>query len=239
MSPNATCFEILRFLSFTMANFEKKEPVQRILIFLIISIIALFNQSNAQVVNKGLVQFSGVVVTGDSLQPVPYSSIVVRGTYRGTISDYGGFFSFVAQMGDTIDFSAVGFKKSHFVIPDTLQTDRYSLIKIMSSDTLLLREAVIYPWPTKEQFRQAFLDLRVPDDDLERARRNMALEEMRELMVTLPMDGSGNYKTMLLERQTKVYTNGQYPAISLLNPIAWAQFIESWQRGDFKRKNKD
>jgi len=196
---------------------------------LIISIISFSHYSKAQVVNKGLVQFSGVVVTGDSLQPVPYSSIIVRGTYRGTISDYGGFFSFVAQMGDTIDFSAVGFKKSSFVIPDTLQTDRYSLIKIMSSDTFLLREAVIYPWPTKEQFRQAFLDLRVPDDDLDRARRNMALE----------VDGSGNYKTMLLERQTKVYTNGQYPAISLLNPIAWAQFIESWQRGDFKRKNKD
>lgn len=193
----------------------------------------------AQSQNHNLVQFSGVVVTGDSLQPIPYSSIVVRGSFRGTISDYGGFFSFVAQMGDTIDFSAVGFKKSSFVIPDTLNTDRYSLIKIMSSDTVLLKEAVIYPWPTKEQFRQAFLSLRVPDDDLERAKRNMALEEMRELMVSLPMDGSGNYKAMMVERLNKTYMAGQYPGINLLNPIAWAQFIEAWQRGDFKRKKKD
>lgn len=207
-----------------------------ILIFIVLG----FSQSTfSQVSNQGLVQFSGVVVTGDSLSPVPYASIIVRSSYRGTISDYGGFFSFVAEMGDTIDFSAVGFKKSSFVIPDTLQTDRYSLIKIMSADTLLLKEAVIYPWPTKEQFRQAFLDLRVPDDDLERARRNMALQEMRELMITLPMDGSGNYKSLLLERQTKVYSNGQYPSLSLLNPIAWAQFIDAWQRGDFKRKDKD
>lgn len=192
--------------------------------------------SQAQSQNHNLVQFSGVVVTGDSLQPIPYSSIVVRGSFRGTISDYGGFFSFVAQMGDTIDFSAVGFKKSSFVIPDTLNTDRYSLIKIMSSDTVLLKEAVIYPWPTKEQFRQAFLSLRVPDDDLERAKRNMALEEMRELMVSLPMDGSGNYKAMMVERLNKTYMAGQYPGINLLNPIAWAQFIQAWQRGDFKRK---
>jgi len=206
---------------------------------LIFIILGLCESVRGQVSENGLVQFSGVVVTGDSLSPVPYTSIIVRSSYRGTISDYGGFFSFVAQMGDTIDFSAVGFKKSSFVIPDTLQTDRYSLIKIMSADTFLLKEAVIYPWPTKEQFRQAFLDLRVPDDDLERARRNMALQEMRELMITLPMDGSGNYKSLLLERQTKVYSKGQYPSISLLNPIAWAQFIDAWQRGDFKRKNND
>jgi hypothetical protein len=222
-----------------LANFEKNLLVSKRFNVLIFILMGFFQPTFGQVSNQGLVQFSGVVVTGDSLYPVPYASIIVRSSFRGTISDYGGFFSFVAQMGDTIDFSAVGFKKSSFVIPDTLQTDRYSLIKIMSADTFLLREAVIYPWPTKEQFRQAFLDLRVPDDDLERARRNMALQEMRELMVTLPMDGSGNYKSLLLERQTKVYSNGQYPSISLLNPIAWAQFVDAWQRGDFKRKTKD
>ncbi|MBK8414355.1 MAG: hypothetical protein IPN13_08710 [Bacteroidetes bacterium] len=109
----------------------------------------------------------------------------------------------------------------------------------MSRDTILLQETVIYPWPTKDQFKQAFLNLKVPDNDLERAKRNMALAEMRELMVNMPMDGSGNYKALMMERQNKLYTAGQYPSISLLNPIAWAKFIEAWQRGDYKRKDKD
>jgi len=57
-----------------------------------------------------LVQFSGVVVT-DSLLPVPFTNILVKNTYRGTMSDVYGYFSFVAQEGDTILFSAVGFQR--------------------------------------------------------------------------------------------------------------------------------
>ena len=52
---------------------------------------------------EDLVQFTGVVVTGDSLKPVPYTHIIDRTRNRGTISDYYGYFSFVAQRGDTIE----------------------------------------------------------------------------------------------------------------------------------------
>jgi hypothetical protein len=209
--------------------------IKRILLLFIL-ITGFQNTHWAQERYEGLVQFSGVVVTGDSLRPVPFASIVIKNTYRGTISDYNGFFSFVARMNDTIEFSAIGFKTSQYIIPDTLNTDRYSLIKIMTTDTILLQETIIYPWPTKDQFRQAFLNLKVPDDDYERARRNMALAEMREMMFTLPLDGSGNYKALMMEKQQRLYTAGQYPSISLLNPIAWAKFIEAWKRGDYKRK---
>ncbi len=188
---------------------------------------------------EGLVQFSGIVVTGDSLKPVPFVSIVIKGSYRGTISDFSGFFSFVAKMRDTVEFSAIGYKKGVFIIPDTLHTDRYSVVKILSRDTILLQETVIYPWPTKDQFRQAFLNLRVPDNDLERANRNMALAEMRDMMMNMPLDGSGNYKALMLEQQNKKYMAGQYYSISLLNPVAWAKFVEAWQRGDYKRKDDD
>lgn len=214
--------------------------MKSIRLYILISIFGLTAlQAFSQKRYEGLVQFSGVVVTGDSLRPVPFVSIIIKNSYRGTISDYNGFFSFVAQMKDTIVFSAIGFKKGQYIIPDTLDTDRYSLIKIMTTDTFLLQETVIYPWPTKDQFRQAFLNLKVPDDDYERARRNMALAEMRDMMFSLPLDGSGNYKALMMERQNKLYTAGQYPSISLLNPIAWAKFIEAWQRGDYKKKKQE
>lgn len=202
-------------------------------------LISLTVVSRAQGKYEGLVQFSGVVVTGDSLRPVPFVSIVIKNSFRGTISDYNGFFSFVAQMKDTIEFSAIGFKKGSYIIPDTLNTDRYSLIKIMTTDTILLQETIIYPWPTKDEFRQAFLNLKVPDDDYARASRNMALAEMRDLMFSMPLDGSGNYKALMLQKQEDLYIRGQYRSVSLLNPIAWAKFIEAWQRGDYKRKNKE
>ena len=81
--------------------------------------------------DEDYIQFSGVVIAEDSLQPVPYCSIIDKQTKRGTISDYFGYFSFVAKKGDTIIFSSIGYKKSSFSIPDTLTTNKYlSLIHI-------------------------------------------------------------------------------------------------------------
>ena len=61
-----------------------------------------------------LVQFSGVVVTADSLRPVPFANISVVKTGRGTTSDYWGFFSLVVHKNDLVSFSAVGYKSGLF-----------------------------------------------------------------------------------------------------------------------------
>jgi hypothetical protein len=196
------------------------------------------NTANCQPYS-GLIQFSGFVVTGKTVLPVPFVSITIKGTYRGAISDYNGFFSMVAHPNDTIEFSAIGYKKHFHIIPDLTNTNRHSKVISLVRDTVLLEETVIYPWPTKDQFKQAFLNLRVPDTDLDRAQRNIVLEDMREIMLNTPMDGSGNYKALMLEKQANLYRGGGYYSISLLNPIAWAKFIEAWQRGDYKRKEKD
>jgi len=183
---------------------------------------------------RELIQFSGVIVTGDSLNKVPYVNIIITNSNRGTISDFFGYFSFVAQEQDTIQFSAVGFKKAQFVIPDSLSINRYSLIQLMVRDTILLPETFIYPWPTKEQFRQAFMNLDIPDDDLERAKKNLELAEMRERYKATGMDASMNFTNAMQEQSTKLYYAGQNPPIGLLNPIAWVKFIEAWKKGELK-----
>lgn len=195
--------------------------------------------ASGQGTDKKLVQFSGVVVTGDSLSPVPFTSLMIKNSSRGTVSDYFGFFSIVAQLGDEIEFSGIGFKKVSYHIPDSLREDRYSLIQILNHDTITLKTAYIYPWPSREQFKQAFLSLKVPDSDLENAQRNLALETIRDEAERIDMDGSLNYKYALQQRQSKLYYAGQLPPNNLLNPIAWAQFINAWKRGDFKKKDKD
>jgi hypothetical protein len=210
-----------------------------IIIFIFLSLTAV--RARAQRVND-LVQFSGVVVTADSLRPVPFANIAVTSTGRGTTSDYWGFFSIVVHKNDLISFSAVGFKSGLFRIPDTLTENRYSLIQVMSSDTLMLTETVIYPWPSKEQFRHAFLTLHIPDDDIEIAKRNLAYMEMREIYGRnydpekygfTPGQSYNNYMDV---RADKLYYNGQTMPNNLLNPIAWAKFIKAWKRGDFKKK---
>ena len=202
----------------------------------------LFSQTvkNTKAQNdKDLIQFSGVVVEADSLRPAAFTNVMIKGKRRGTVCDYFGYFSFVAQMSDTIEFSGIGYKKGIFVIPDSLSGNKYSLIQVLRRDTIYLKETVVYPWPTKEQFKEAFLMLNIPDDDLERANKNLAREEIRERYEGMPMDGSMNYKNAMERQYTKLYSAGQYyPTNNLLNPIAWANFIQAWKNGDFKKKEK-
>ncbi|MCD4735099.1 MAG: carboxypeptidase-like regulatory domain-containing protein [Bacteroidales bacterium] len=193
-----------------------------------------------QVSSDNLVQFSGIVVTADSINPIPFTSITIKDTWRGTIADYFGYFSLVAKKGDTIEFSAIGFKRGKYIIPDTITKRRYSLIQVLSKDTILLPQTVIYPWPSKEQFEEAFLSFDVPDDDYERAKKNLDMSEMREVIANYPSDPSLNFKYSMYEQQQKLYYIGQTQPITILNPFAWAQFVKAWKEGKFKRqKDKD
>lgn len=194
-------------------------------------------QSAYKPIDRDIIQFSGVVVDSDSLKPIPFVSIMVKNSYHGAISDRFGYFSFVAREGDTIEFSSVGFKKVKFIIPDSLTINRYSLIQVLRTDTIFLKETVIYPWPSKEQFKEAFLKMNVPDDDMDRAKKNLAQAALHDRMLGMPMDGSLNYKFQMQQQYSKLYYAGQLPPNNLLNPVAWAKFIKAWQNGEFKRKD--
>lgn len=186
--------------------------------------------------DKDLIQFSGVIVEIDSLRPIPFTRVIIKNSGRGTIADYSGYFSFVAQKKDTIVFSATGYKRSQYIIPDTLSGNKYSLIQTLNMDTILLATAIIYPWPTPEQFKEVFIKEPVPDDDLDRALKNLARESMKEKYESMPMDGSMNYKANMQQYQSKLYWAGQYPPNNLLNPFAWAQFVKMWREGKLKVK---
>lgn len=211
------------------------ENVKHIAICLVF--ILLLPELKAQEKDHDLVQFSGLVLTGDSLQPVPFTHILIKNRKRGTSSDYHGFFSFVAHKGDTILFSAMGYKDGKYIIPDTITTRRYSMVQMMTTDTIMLVETVIYPWPSREQFREAFINARPPDDDLVVAHRNLEFLEMRDRARKMPMDGGQNYRNFIQQQTDRLYYYGQSPPISIFNPFAWAKFFEAWKRGDFRKKD--
>jgi hypothetical protein len=204
--------------------------------FLFICCLASSQPVFSQDSDSVYVQFSGIVVTADSLQPVPFVNITIDGTYRGTMSDLSGFFSLIARKSETISFSSVGFKTVAYHIPDTLSKDRYTLIQVMRPDTLYLDETFIYPWPTYEQFKNAFVNADIPDDDMERARKNIEEIEKRVITEFVPMDGSMNFRNYVDQYRYKLYYAGQMPPNNLLNPIAWAQFFKAWKQGKFKTK---
>jgi hypothetical protein len=200
----------------------------------ILGFILLYSPAFGQ--QAGLIQLSGITLTADSLNPVPYTKIFIRNSKKGTTSDIHGYFSFVAEPHDTIMFKALGFKPQVFAMPDTLTKNRYSLIQLMTADTITLSPAYIFPWPTLEDFKRAFLETRIPDDDLQRAKKNLDPDEMRIRVSEYPMDGSMNYNYYIETQTSKLYYFGQQQPFEIFNPFAWAQFIQAWKEGKFKRK---
>lgn len=202
-----------------------------ILLFFLRSFSVNAQQATA---HRQLVQFSGMVLEKTSLQPVPFTAIIIKGTSHGTICDYSGYYSFVGQPGDTVEFSAIGYRMSAYIIPDTLSTDRYSLIHLMDKDTAVLKVVTVYPWPSKEAFVDAFKRLNLPDNDLDRAKKNLALAAMKARMGDIPTDPQASFMNTMQQENNKLYYAGQYPPNNLLNPIAWARFIQAWKNGDLK-----
>jgi hypothetical protein len=178
-----------------------------------------------------LIQLSGIVVDKDSVQAIPFVAVLVKRSSGGTIADNFGYFSFIVVPGDTIVFAAMGFKTNSYVVPDTLSTDKYSLIHIMSRDTNNLKPFVFYSWPSKEAFRSAFLKLDIPNNDLDRARTNMALAARHARFGSDTRSPGVNYLQTVQQENDKLYYAGQLPPNNLLNPIAWGKFIQAWKDG--------
>jgi hypothetical protein len=213
------------------------KPIHTTVLIIFAFATGAFAQKEMHGENDDLVQFSGVVVTGDSLKPVPFSHIINLNSGFGTVSDYNGYFSFVASQMDTIRFTAVGFKEKKFVIPDTIHDKRYTMFQVMTADTIYLSETVIYPWPSREDFKDAFLNLEIPDDSYDIAMRNLEQSQLLERAEHMTMDGSENYQHYIDQTISKYYYAGQTQPITILNPFAWAQFIKAWKDGKFKRRD--
>lgn len=206
-------------------------------LLLFIFSISAFNLIGQE--EKKVLQFSGVIVTEDlngDILPLPYTNVSILNTSRGTVSEIDGFFSLVAETGDTIVFSRVGFESVKKVIPDTLQKSFYSWYQVMSKGNVLLPEAIIKPWPSKENYKVEFLAINVDNEMRKLAQANLAQNVLEELALTLPVDGTEAYRYVAEEQFQAYRTSGQFKPQQIFNPVAWQEFIKAWKRGDFKRK---
>ncbi len=183
-----------------------------------------------------LIQLSGVVVSADSLIEMPFAAIYNKSTKRGVISDSYGFFSIVVHPSDTLMFRYFNHKPSFYIIPDTLNQKRYSIIHMLEIDTMEIDEVIIYPWPSKEAFAQAFIEMNPYEDQMLRAQRLLSGKSLEQLALMVGGDGSLSYGTITNANNTRLYTLGQSPVNNLMNPASWASFLQKWRAGDLKRQ---
>ncbi|MCK9402429.1 MAG: carboxypeptidase-like regulatory domain-containing protein [Chitinophagaceae bacterium] len=212
-----------------------KKPLRYILLlFVVLTIEKGFSQVSPY--RDSVVQLYGVVMTADSLQGIPSCSVIVEGKGRGTITSYDGVFSIVVLKGERITFSSIGFKNRSIQIPYNLTENQYSVIQLLISDTAYLPATILKPRPTREQFERDFVNNKVTDDLYETARKNLDETQRRVLIANLPSDGREAVNFQLRQQANKAYYSGQLPPMNILNPAAWADFIQAWKRGDFKKK---
>lgn len=199
-------------------------------IFILLCIGIFLTEVRAQQ-DSAYLHITGIVVEADSLIPIPFASISISHTSRGSTTDEYGHFTLMANELDTLVFSNVGFRISTFVVPPGLEQRHYGLVQVMVRDTVMLDEVVILPWPTLEEFKAAFLSLQ-PQDRKE-GRKRKAQENIQQSLNVQKQSDKFYYDQM---RYSRLYElTGEAPPNNFLNPITWSNFIKDWKGGAFER----
>jgi hypothetical protein len=213
-----------------MSNLQKK-------LFALITLIFLFSLTVQAQGERKVIRFSGLVVEGDSIG-VPGVNIYIPGTGRGTSTNSLGYFSMNTRVGDTIRISSLTHQNRTIYIPKQLEEPAYSILVNLEADTMLLQEVEVFPYPTIDYFKEAFLALDVSDPKYEYMRRNLDKQMLAEAVAELPMSAGSNFRYFSQMRVNAQANRYFAPSIPLLNPFAWAQLIKSIKKGDFKRQFK-
>lgn len=196
--------------------------------FIVLLILCITNVYSQQQNNDNpLIQLSGFVVNYDSTKIVPYASIHIEGTSRGTFADMSGFFSFVARKKDKLVFSSIGYTSQVFHFPSDFNDTKLITVIRMADDTFYLPEFVVHPFSTPEEFDYYFVKSRSKNDNLALAYSNLRRVPFDMLAKGISLDGIETYRWYQQQRADLNYYNGQSIPMKVFDAFAWSEFIKS------------
>jgi hypothetical protein len=183
------------------------------------------------------VQVSGII-TDASDNPVPGVAVISRKLRRGTISEMSGIYSITSIPGDTIFFRALGFKRYHTVVPSDYDKRLCMVDIVLELDTIPIEEVTILPWKTYNEFIQDMTQERPVEQTVVNMNENLAsiyVAVSNEVGVTITPEAG--YRYAMEQNFNAMATRYQYPVNNLLNPFAWAKFIDGIKNGLLKNKS--
>ena len=190
-------------------------------------LLLLASIGTARAQESSSVLLTGVVMDADQQIPIPFVNIRLSGTNYGTAADSNGHFTLFVNPGDTLQFSSVGYTSAVFVMPMEVNSNQYSLIKLLRQETIMLSEIVVFPWPSIEQFKDAFIDVDpgIPDD-----------QQVREVQLRVMSEVKDNeldeYEAEQMQYQKLYELNGIFPPNNFLNPMRWSNFLRDVKKKD-------
>lgn len=189
-----------------------------------------------------IVEVTGMVLTRNDqnqVRPIPFVTVSVLNTQRGTYANYEGMFSIVVKKGETVKFSAVGYDEFELKVPEDHKDLYYSIVVDLQPKDVNLDEVVVFPWPDRDNFRAEFLamepNMAMRMEDI--AKENLNRQKMMEIANAMEMDSREN-ATMYLRQQANDYAyKGQMQPMPIFDPLAWSRFFK--QLKDNKDKKKE
>lgn len=214
---------------------SKIAPLFLILV-MVLSISGINSVYAQDVPERKIVQLSGIILNADSTVAIPGVNIYVPRKGRGTSSNRFGYFSMPVIAGDSVVFSFIGLKRQAIKVPENIEDDKLSYILTMVEDEFALAEVQVMPYPTEEEFKNAVLALNI-EEERPLNRGNLSPQLLLRWAEEMPASGNENFRQFTnMQMMQGMDRYGPRP-LPLLNPFAWAQFIQSIKRGDLKSKD--
>jgi hypothetical protein len=206
-------------------------------IILLLFIAPVFAQQTTG--EKKLIQFSGIITDVDSNNVVPYVTVTnLTNKSQRYGANYKGFFSFIAHPGDTILYTAVGYRDLLLPIPAEINDTKYTAMIKLKADIINLPTVRVYPWATVEEFTRDFMAMKIADDDYAIALKNLSQESISGMIQSLSRDGGEIQSINYRLNHDRALNKNMVQTNPLLNPFAWGKLMQSIFKGD-KSKNSD
>ncbi len=193
---------------------------------IILLFFASVSISTAQL--ERVIQVSGVVVASDSLMPAPFVTIYRGRDHRGTYTDYDGYFTLPAQVGDTLFFQSIGLKKSSFVVPKDSVSNHISVVQWMDVEAVMLPTVNVLPFPEPHKLRAEILALDFPNDNYTRFSRNYASVGNYDGLYNLSDEAYKQSNATIMAR----YNSGFQSGGNVLDAGAWGRFMKALRGGN-------
>lgn len=183
------------------------------------------------------VQVSGIITDANNY-PVSGVAVISKKLRRGAVSERTGIYSITSTPGDTIFFRALGFKRYHTIIPPGYDSRHCMVDMVLELDTIPIEEVTIMPWKTYNDFIRDMTKEKPVDPLIENMNDNLASVYVAVSNQTgVSVTPEAGYRYAMEQNFNAMATRYQFPMNNLLNPFAWAKFINGVKHGLLKNKS--
>ena len=177
------------------------------------------------------VQVSGII-SDETGRLVPGVVIISQKLRRGTLSEPTGIYSIISLPGDTISFRALGYKRYHTIIPNNY-AGRFASADIrLEFDTVQIEGVNIMPWNSYSEFIRDVTQEKPVDPIVENMADNLAsIYVALQYDIGLRISPEAAYRNVMEQNFRGMGAVGGGGGGNLLNPIAWAKFVQGMKTG--------